>query len=560
MKKQVKLDDELICQEYLDNAISVESLAKKYHVGKLRIKDILEKNNISIKKRGAQKTLTNLVVKDWKIEKYPSVVNKHYVVTDPRTNFSTTDIKNTSGVITSYIKKEYSIPTPTLYDRRKYYMETGNYWWEQWLTVSLVDNKQTKKCPYCAWETVDVQNKSGAFFVHLLNEHGLTKSEYLQEHPEDIEFATCVNPLINRQFETDNTKFVTCKVCGKKLARIDNHHLQTHNITKIEYVQKFGDADISSKEYHDKQSKATQMTNMNMTFTKKSKAEKEIEEFVRSLGFSCNQNRKILKGQEIDIFIPEKNIGIEYNGNVWHTEWFGGKDKNYHLSKLKECQNNNIGLITIFEDEYMLHKDIVLNKIAHILHAHDNTTYRIYARKCQIKEIYTYQAKDFLDLYHIQGHGSATVSLGAFYDNKLIGVMQFLKLASKKWELTRFATDINYVCCGVGGKLFAYFIRNYDFVEIKSFADRRWTINVNDNVYTKLGFQFAGYTKPNYTYYNSSVDRYKRIHKFNFRKANILRHHPEIDKRLTETEMVKLLGYDRIWDCGLIKYVYVKNG
>ena len=29
-----------------------------------------------------------------------------------------------------------------------------------------------------------------------------------------------------------------------------------------------------------------------------------------------------------------------------------------------------------------------------------------------------------------------------------------------------------------------------------------------------------------------------------------------ICKEYLETEMVKELGYDRIWDCGLIKYVY----
>ena len=27
---------------------------------------------------------------------------------------------------------------------------------------------------------------------------------------------------------------------------------------------------------------------------------------------------------------------------------------------------------------------------------------------------------------------------------------------------------------------------------------------------------------------------------------------------MTETEMIKELGYDRIWDCGLIKYVWEK--
>ena len=28
---------------------------------------------------------------------------------------------------------------------------------------------------------------------------------------------------------------------------------------------------------------------------------------------------------------------------------------------------------------------------------------------------------------------------------------------------------------------------------------------------------------------------------------------------MTETEMAKELGYDRIWDCGLIKYVWKKE-
>ena len=72
----------------------------------------------------------------------------------------------------------------------------------------------------------------------------------------------------------------------------------------------------------------------------------------------------------------------------------------------------------------------------------------------------------------------------------------------------------------------------------------------------QLGFKFDDFIKPNYTYYNSNVDRFKRFHKFNFRKAKLLKKYPNLDPRMTETEMAKELGYDRIWDCGLIKYVY----
>lgn len=123
------------------------------------------------------------------------------------------------------------------------------------------------------------------------------------------------------------------------------------------------------------------------------------------------------------------------------------------------------------------------------------------------------------------------------------------------WNLNRFVTDINYTCLGAGGKLFKYFISNYKCVEIKSFADRRWTTNPYNNLYTKIGFKFDSFTSPDYTYYNPKVEKYKRFHKFGFRKK-ILNKKYGLPLTMTETEMIKALGYDRIWDCGLIKYVY----
>ena len=232
------------------------------------------------------------------------------------------------------------------------------------------------------------------------------------------------------------------------------------------------------------------------------------------------------------------------------------KDKNYHLTKLEECRKNGIGLITIFEDEYELHKEIVLKKIAHIMNIKNANMPKVFARKCVVNEIYSFEAERFLNLNHIQGFVKSTLFLGAFYNNKLIGVMSFLKQQNNDWELTRFASDINTICCGVGGKLFKYFTKHYTYNQIKSCADRRWTLNEENNVYIKLGFKFQGFTRPNYTYFNSNIDRFKRFHKFNFRKAKLLKKFPFLNPNLTETEMAKELGYDRIWDCGLIKYVY----
>ena len=202
----------------------------------------------------------------------------------------------------------------------------------------------------------------------------------------------------------------------------------------------------------------------------------------------------------------------------------------------------------------MNNREIVLNKISHIVGL-DNTKPKIFARKCVAHEITKYEAKEFLNRNHIQGFASASLYLGLKYEGTLIAVMTFLEESEGYWNLNRFATEITHNCIGAGGKLFKYFIRNYEFKEIKSFADRRWTINYDNNLYTKLGFENVGFTPANYTYYNPKVEKYKRFHKFGFRKQTLHKKYG-LPLSMTETEMIKELGYDRIWDCGLIKYVY----
>ena len=97
--------------------------------------------------------------------------------------------------------------------------------------------------------------------------------------------------------------------------------------------------------------------------------------------------------------------------------------------------------------------------------------------------------------------------------------MTFKSFKNDEWELTRFATDFNYICCGVGSKLFKYFINRYKPNLVKSFADRRWTLS-EDNLYSKMGFELDGILKPDYRYVYSNKP-IERIHKFNFRKKTL---------------------------------------
>ena len=551
-----EIDINGLLTDYIENGLGVNKLCEKYHLGKVKVKALLDANSIPRKKRGKQPLNENFAVSDFHIKKYEEHDGFHYEAIDEKTNFKSRDYMNNGGVLTTYIKKQYGIQIPTLYDRRMYYMRTGDYWWEQWFKIVEVENREIKKCPYCDWETKDVENKSGAFEVHLITKHDINKEKYLKEHPEDKLYFQLVNGTLNLQMEADENKFVTCKVCGKKLTRITDVHLKKHGLTKIEYMEKFGLSGTTCNSLHEKMSKLAVKANVMMTRDFSSHQEREIKEYVESLGYECYTDRHILNGKELDIFVPSKNIAIEFNGNMWHSEKFG-KDRLYHLNKLNECNKNGIGLIQIFEDEYEEHREIVLSKIKHILGA-DSVDCKIQGRKCKIQEIMKVDAEAFLNQNHIQGFSNSTVYLGAIYEGKIVAVMCFLNENNGNWNLTRFASLNGYICQGVASKMFKYFIRNYEPRYVRSFADRRWTVDSRCNLYVKLGFELDETLKPEYRYYNPQVDKYKRFHKFGFRKS-ILHNKYGLPMHMTETEMATALGYVRIWDCGLFKYVW-RNG
>ena len=288
-----------------------------------------------------------------------------------------------------------------------------------------------------------------------------------------------------------------------------------------------------------------------------SKEEIELYEFIKkNINKEIITNtKKVISPKELDIFIPDLNIAIEYNGLWSHSancEW-GKKDRTYHLNKTLECENKNIRLIHIFEDEWIFKKDIVKHRLLNILNV--NKSKVIYARNCTINILQTLQKNDFLNKYHLQGADSCHIKLGAFYNNELVAVMTFSKGKISKgskskenvWELSRFCVNYNYRIPGIASKLLMYFKRNYNWEQIFSYADRRWS---NGNLYYKLGFNFISFTTPNYWY----LKNYKRVHRFSLRKRE------DEPKELTEFQIRLSQGYNWIWDCGNYKFSMINNG
>ena len=273
-------------------------------------------------------------------------------------------------------------------------------------------------------------------------------------------------------------------------------------------------------------------------------------EILKEKNVEYEVKHKVCQSCVVDIAIG--NICFDFLKNKKLVD-FNGYAKRLFLKRKKElCLRNGFILIPVFEDEYKDKNDILVSKILHILKL-NNFSGKIAGRKCIIQEICTDDARGFLCENHIQGFVGSTVYLGAIYEGKIVGVMSFLDEGNNNWNLTRFASLNGYLCQGIGGKLFSYFINHYNPNEIRSFADCRWTISESINIYDNLGFNYEYTTDPGYMY--ASLDSYKRNRREQFKKPILVKKYC-LDDSFSEVELAREIGYGRIWDCGLYKYVW----
>lgn len=78
------------------------------------------------------------------------------------------------------------------------------------------------------------------------------------------------------------------------------------------------------------------------------------------------RNRKIIKPYELDIYIPELNKAIEFNGTYWHyseKHFIPGK----HGLKSKLCRRKGIKLLHVREDLWLKDKEKMKNIIKNFL-------------------------------------------------------------------------------------------------------------------------------------------------------------------------------------------------
>lgn len=193
--------------------------------------------------------------------------------------------------------------------------------------------QKTSGCPYCSHRKI----------LAGVNDLATTYPDFVSEwHPENDRLAT----------EVGHTSGYRPKwICSK------GHEWYAEVCTRV--WQKTGCPDCSYRV---------------------SRAEVELTDFIASLGFVPERNRRILGGnKEIDILIPELMVGIEYNGDYWHNNQrifkrWGITSFEHHLAKLNLAHSKGVVLYFVWESDWNESKELVKKVVREVLEGKDTDT------------------------------------------------------------------------------------------------------------------------------------------------------------------------------------------
>lgn len=265
-----------------------------------------------------------------------------------------------------------------------------------------------------------------------------------------------------------------------------------------------------------------------------SSKEKDLAEFVLSL---CGEDdvvlsdRKILSGQELDIYIPSQKIALEYNGLYWHSEKF--KEKQYHYSKWKTCKEKGVELISIWEDDWENKESAVkhmLKKKLGFLEKKEHLNSHFDIREISRKEKIYFDEKYSIEKIPLFSH-----DFGIFDGDEILAAFS-LCLFNKKTDLnfTSYAEkyDMSFYSSEIMNFVKDYAqkknIKKVSVVVDNSFCDMKKLLSEDFNVVTCLSPTFDYIVK----------------------KRRVSRKSKEFKRREKDDNPLK------IYDCGTTKYSY----
>lgn len=191
---------------------------------------------------------------------------------------------------------------------------------------------------------------------------------------------------------------------------------------------------------------------------------------------------------------------------------------------------------------------------------------KLRAHNCNVKEISTNEAKEFLAKYHKQGFIPSEVLLGLFYKDELVQVETFgyprieqqSKCIAHDWELYRECSKDNYQVYGGKSKLLKYFSDKYKPLALLSYCDTN--SGFDGHSYAACGFKLNR-TSIDYHYeYNGDIiKRYQMQKNSNLRRKGLVepiektlvyKYNKQYDPNLSEKQNAENAGFKLVYGSG----------
>ncbi len=194
-----------------------------------------------------------------------------------------------------------------------------------------------------------------------------------------------------------------------------------------------------------------------------------------------------------DILIEDKKLIIEVDGLIWHSEKF--KNRSYHFNRYDVLSDLGYTVLAFSEQQVKEKRKIVDSMINHKL----GKSLKIFARKCQVKELCAQESAKFFEENHLMGAGSGK-SIALVSNDDIVCAIRF-RTENNELHISRFACKVGLNVVGGYSKLLSRLPENTDIV---NFVDRRHgngkhLINLGYSVEsTHIGFDWTdGYSSWN---------------------------------------------------------------
>jgi very-short-patch-repair endonuclease len=269
------------------------------------------------------------------------------------------------------------------------------------------------------------------------------------------------------------------------------------------------------------------------------------------------RDREFIRPYELDIYLPERKIAIEYTGVYFHsTVNPDGKTDRHLYDKYLLAARKGVRIIQVYESEYKSNPELVMRHLERACGV--VTDKKVGARKTEIIEIPTTEAQEFFEHNHLQGWVRRSGKIfGLRYHDIVVAMLyiapvQFTGAARDKgaYEIVRYATSCDVP--GGASKLFKHAVKTLGLHSVVSYCDNRWFSGAS---YAQLGFRLESMGEPSTVVVNKRTMQH--VHRMAVTHEKLRKYlGVKYDHTMPHKQLAYKAGFLILYDCGQSKWTW----